>query len=368
MAVSSSSISSVAAFTAAAALWTRLPLPVEAVDVDADATDNAKAPKTTTTHPTIPSWTLGGGVRMPVMALNTAGLSVDGTERALALACQCGIVHVDFHPGRERDGVANYLSDNPETRSELFLTTKIGIAPKGTSPKDASERVRLQIADDLAILDVTQVDMLMLRDSPDAKVMQSQWAALEDALAKGQTRAIGVINFCEFALDSVLRTAKTTPAVNYCLHHVGMGTDPRGLRSFGESRGIRTFAYGALGEPGPNRELRDSPVLHAVARAHRVSPDAVALRWILQTGAAVSVRPTSEFGLGTASCPAISSNDRCERGLRERASSFGWELTTEEMDALSALTSPYDNPTLFSSAGCPDAFGMKEMMAYFKSI
>ena len=27
--------------------------------------------------------------------------------------------------------------------------------------------------------------------------------------------------------------------------HVGMGTDPRGLRTFGESRGIKTFAYGA---------------------------------------------------------------------------------------------------------------------------
>ena len=39
-----------------------------------------------------------------------------------------------------------------------------------------------------------------------------------------------------------------------------MGADAYGVRAFGESRGIRTFAYGALGEPGPSAELLASPV------------------------------------------------------------------------------------------------------------
>mmetsp|Transcript_36105 Transcript_36105/g.41207 ORF Transcript_36105/g.41207 Transcript_36105/m.41207 type:complete len:411 (+) Transcript_36105:56-1288(+) len=338
-----SSSSSIAAFTAA--VWTQ---PAEAV------------------LPVVPSWTLEGGVQMPVMALNTAGLSVGDTERAVTLAASRGITHVDFHPGRERDGVANYLerASVEGTPNQLFLTTKIGMAPKGTSPVEAAQRVAYQIEDDLAILNVKRVDMLMLRDSPDPKVIQSQWAALERALKAGQTRAIGVINFCEFSLGAVLQTCKTKPAVNYCLHHVGMGTDPKGLRSFGESRGIRTFAYGPLGEPGPNKELLTSPVLAKIASNHKVSPERVALRWIVQTGAAVSVRPTLDFGLGTSACPA---GGACDKGLAERASTFAWELTDPEMNELSALTSPYDNPTLFSSAGCPDAFGMKEMMKYLRS-
>ena len=303
----------------------------------------------------IPEWTLDGGVQMPVLALNTVGLSVEDTERAITLSTRYGMTHVDFHPGKERDGVAQYLAKGGN-RSGLFLNTKIRKAPPGTSPADAAERTRKQIEEDLAALNLKSVDMLMLRDSPDAEVIQAQWAVLEDALAAGQTRSIGVINFCEFSLKSVLTTAKVTPALNYYLTHVGMGTDPRGLRSFGESRGIRTFAYGAAGEPGPNQELLNNPVVNRIAKAHNVSPEAVALRWLLQTGAAVSVRPTLDFGLGTSVCTV--DNTQCEEGLQARASSFSWQLTKAEMAKLNALTSPNDNPTLFSSAGCPNAFVM----------
>jgi len=334
---------SIATFGATAAVWTRLPLSVQAATVPT----------------TIPSWTLDGGVVMPLLALNTVGLSMEGTERAITLALRSKITHVDFHPGKERDGVAKYLADGGD-RSKLFLNTKLRGARPGTTPTDAAERVRRQIDEDLAILNVKSVDMLMLRDSPDKEVIQSQWAALEDALQKGQTRSIGVINFCEFSLKSVLQTAKIKPALNYYLNHVGMGLDPKGLRSYGESRGIRTFAYGAVGEPAPNKELLESPILNRIAINHKVSPEAVALRWILQTGAAVSVRPTLDFGLGTSTCPL--ENNKCDEGLQERAATFNWKLTTEEMDELSAMTSPNDNPTLFSSAGCPDAFGAKQMI------
>lgn len=135
-----------------------------------------------------------------------------------------------------------------------------------------------------------------------------------------------------------------------------MGRDPRGLLSFGESRGIRTFAYGAVGEPGPNPELLGDPLLQTIGKAHDKTPEQVALRWILQSGAAVSVRPTLEFGLGQSTCAGDS--DECYNGLVRRASSFSWSLTDKEMKQLDALTSPNENPTLFSSAGCPDAFVM----------
>lgn len=301
----------------------------------------------------IPEWTLDGGVKMPTLALNTVGLSSEDTERALRLAKKEGITHVDFHPGKERDGVAMYIAK--EGRAGLFLNTKIRKAPPGTSPEDAAERARVQIDEDLKALGVDSVDMLMLRDSPDCAVIQAQWAVLEDALKSGKTRSLGVINFCEFSLKCVLETAKVKPALNYYMLHVGMGPDAHGLRSFGESRGIRTFAYGAAGEPGPNEELLTSPVLKRIGDAHGKSPEEVALRWVTQGGAAVSVRPTTEFGLGTSKC---AEGAKCENGIKARASSYGWSLTSKEMAELDALTSPDDNPTLFSSSGCPGAFVM----------
>ena len=136
--------------------------------------------------------------------------------------------------------------------------------------------------------------MLMLRDSPNSKVIQAQWKVLEEVLAEGKTRSIGVINYCAFSLKSVLETAKITPAVNYIMVHVGMGKNVHGLRSLGEKSGIKTFGYGQMGElPSINNAIANSPVLKKIANAHGRSVDEVALKWVIQNGMAASIRPSS---------------------------------------------------------------------------
>lgn len=180
------------------------------------------ASATVTNANNIPNWTLDNNVQFPVLALNTVALNAEETERALGYATSQGIRHVDFHPGKERDGVALYLKNHPEARKDLFLNTKIRKAPPGTSAADAADMARKQIEEDLGILGVDQVDMLMLRDSPDCDVIQAQWKVMEEALASGKTRSIGVINFCEKALTCVLETATVKPAINYFMWHVGM--------------------------------------------------------------------------------------------------------------------------------------------------
>jgi len=297
------------------------------------------------------TWTLADGVEMPTLALNTAGLTAEGSERATRAALAAGITHVDFHPGIERDGVARALAGF-KSPSALFLTTKIRKPAPGTAPEAAAEAVRMQLVEDLEVLGIERVDMLMLRDSPDCAVMQAQWGAMEGVLASGRARAIGVINYCEKSLGCILATAKKPPAVNYIMQHVGMGPDALGLRAYGEKRGIRTFAYGALGEPAPEAELLSSPTVRKIGEQHGRSVEEVALRWVLQNGCAVSVRPTADFGLGRSECAL----DACEAGLRTRAQAFDWALTAAEMAELNGLRSPGGNPTLFSSLGCPDSF------------
>tara|TARA_B110001452_G_scaffold212960_1_gene183640 strand:- start:577 stop:1563 length:987 start_codon:yes stop_codon:yes gene_type:complete len=299
------------------------------------------------------SWTLAGGVAMPLLALNTAGMSADASERSVKEAYAAGIKHVDFHPGIERDGVARALGSVP--RDAMFLTTKISKPAVGTAPSAAGELVTKQIDEDLRVLGLDSVDMLMLRDSPDPVVMQAQWAAMEDALASKRTRAISTINYCEGSLSAILATAKTPPALNYIMQHVGMGHDDSGLRAFGEKRGIRTFAYGAVGEPGPSDELLTSEVLRQIGAAHGGrSVEEVALRWVVQGGCAVSVRPTTDFKAGASACAA--GTEACSAGLRTRAKVFDWALTPAEMRTLDAMKSPTGNPTLFSSTGCPGSF------------
>ena len=303
----------------------------------------------------IPVWKLDNGVDFPVLALNTAGLSLEGSETATRLAFEAGITNIDFHPGIERDGVARVLASSPTLAARAFLTTKIAFPRPGISPADAAANCRRQIDADLAALGVEKVDMLMLRDSPDCAVMQAQWKVLESAVKAGKARSIGVVNYCESALGCVLDVATIPPALNYFMLHAGMGPDAHGLRSFGEARGVKTFAYGTLGEPGPSEALLGSPLLEAIGERHRRGPEEVALRWVLQTGAAASVRPSLDFGpLGSAcALEGGPGGGRCGAGIGARRASFDWALTAEEMDELGALTAPDGNPTMFASGGCP---------------
>lgn len=304
----------------------------------------------------IPSWDLGG-VAMPTLALNTAGLSAADAERATRLALTAGITHVDFHPGIERDGVARAIASSGRGPSAFFLTTKIRAVKDPTvTPAQAAVLARKQIDEDLAVLGLPRVDMLMLRDCPDCAVMQAQWAVLEEALAAGKTRALGTVNYCEKQLDCLLESAKVKPAVNYYMFHVGMGPDAHGLRSYGEKSGVRTFGYGALGEPGPSPLILSSPVLEKIGAAHGRSPAEVAVRWAIQSGVAMSVRPTSDFRMGASACREEDS--ACADGLRERAAVFGWALSQEEMAEIDALDRPDGIPAIFSTACNPDRIGI----------
>jgi diketogulonate reductase-like aldo/keto reductase len=179
---------------------------------------------------------------------------------------------------------------------------------------------------------------------------------LEEALVAGKTRALGTVNYCEKQLDCLLQNAKTKPAVNYYMFHAGMGPDAHGLRSYGEKVGVRTFGYGALGEPGPSKLITVNPVLGRIGSAHGRSATEVAIRWALQSGVAMSVRPTADFGMGVSACPE--EGGACAAGLRERAAAFGWELTKREMAEIDALDSPDGVPAIFSSACNPDRIGI----------
>lgn len=334
----------------------------------------------TATTREFPTFTLPNNVEMPVLALNTVGLSVDDTARACAIAAANGFRHFDFHPGKERDGVAKFLKADgfkKYPRTELFLTTKIRKPPYGTTPAEAAEAASKQIEEDLAALGSGgYVDMLMIRDSPDCEVMRAQWKVVTQALEDGRCKAVGTINFCEDSIRCLIKPPKGSkvkaikPAVNYYYYHIGMNTG-RGkeLRDYCDRNDIKTFAYGAIGEPGPYLDDRilESPILKNIGDGSKIynrnnhggdkSTAEIAVKWVLDTGAALSVRPTSNFGLGTSVCAAGDgkSESACEEGIRKRAEVFDWNLTGEEFNKLSKIPTlkSDDNPTLFSSSGCP---------------
>jgi hypothetical protein len=57
--------------------------------------------------------------------------------------------------------------------------------------------------------------------------------------------------------------------VNQLMYHVGMGTDPRGLRSYCQTHGVVMQAYSPLGNK--DTSLIKSPLLKAIGAAHNRS-------------------------------------------------------------------------------------------------
>ena len=222
-----------------------------------------------------------------------------------------------------------------------------------TDPGEAADLVRHLVATELneTALGSDDVDLLLLKDSPSCPVMQAQWAVLEEMLATGKTRAIGTYNYCESALRCILANATVQPALNYIMRHVGMGPDAMGLLALNDELGIKTATYGALGEPSALTELLADPTLRRIAVAHGRSVAAVALRWNLQAGYAVSNRPTADYNnvVNSASC-----TDNCSAAIGDMVSEFEWSLSAadvRELDALTFSTWPQP-PAYYASAGC----------------
>jgi len=99
---------------------------------------------------------------------------------------------------------------------------------------------------------------------------------MEELLATGQTRAIGVSNFLEHHLEELLEHAAVVPAVD----QVEFSPFPyqRGLLEYCRGHGIQLEAYSPLTR---GRRL-DDPTLAAVAARHGKSTAQVLIRWALQ--------------------------------------------------------------------------------------
>ena len=153
------------------------------------------------------------------------------------------------------------------------------------------------------------------------------WRAMEEALRRGKTRAIGVSNFSVAHLETLKRTATVwPPAVNQVeLHPLYPQHE---LAAYCAQEGIVLQAYASLGgqdgskakwEALGGRLLEAAPVLAAAAAHDGATPAQVLLRWALHKGAAV--------------VPKSSSPAR----MAENGALFGFQLTADEMSAIDAL-------------------------------
>jgi 2,5-diketo-D-gluconate reductase A len=208
------------------------------------------------------------GVRMPAIGFGT--WQVD--RSAVAAAAAAGYPAFDSATmyRTERDVKAG-LADEHLEPTDRFLTTKIWRS-------DMTDRgVRSAFHASSKNFGVDTIDLLLIHWPQAAASNLETWKAMEDLLAAGRVRAIGVSNFDAAELDGLAKGSDTVPAVNQI--ELNPLRQRKALVEENRRRGISTTAYSPLGQGGP--VLRD-PALVSIAQDHGVTSAQVALRWLVQ--------------------------------------------------------------------------------------
>jgi len=260
---------------------------------------------------TVPTIALNDGHTIPQLGFGVFKVDPDETERIVSDALEVGYRHIDTAAvyGNEL-GVGRAIENSGIPRDELFITTKLWNSDQGT--QSAFDAIDLS----LEKLGVDQVDLYLIHwPRPDLDKYVESWLALEQLRDEGKTRSIGVSNFHRAHLERIIAESGTVPAVDQVELHPAFAQ--RELRAFSEPLGIRTEAWGPLGQ-GKYDLFGESAVADAAA-AHGVSPAQVVIRWHLQQGIIVF--------------PKSNSRER----MAENFDVFGFELTDAEVAAIDAL-------------------------------
>ena len=257
----------------------------------------------------VPTIALNDENTIPVLGLGVAELSDEETEWAVSTALEVGYRLIDtaaVYGNEEAVGRAIAASGIP--RAELFITTKVANADQGFQTSQDAVKVSLDK------LGLDYVDLFLVH-WPMAQLGKyvDTFGGLIQARGNGHTRSIGVCNFNEEYLETVIDLTYVTPAVNQIELHPLLNQAEQ--RAVNKQHNIVTEAYSPL---GVGKVLDDATVASIAAEYDR-SPAQVLIRWSIQLGNVVIPRS----------------------GNPERIASnidvFDFELTTEHMDALSGL-------------------------------
>ncbi|MGW1075798.1 aldo/keto reductase [Streptomyces sp. NPDC002537] len=262
---------------------------------------------------------------MPRLGYGVWQVPDDQAAEAVTTALEAGYRSVDTAAvyGNER-GVGKALAASDVPRAELFVTTKVWNADHG---HDAALRAFDASLDRLGL---DYVDLYLVHwPVPSRNTFVETYRALEEILADGRAKAIGVCNFHPAHLERLLAETSVVPAVNQIELHPNLAQSE--LRALHARHGIATEAWSPLGQ---GKGLLSDPVIGGIAGRLGRTPAQVVLRWHLQ--------------LGNVAIPKSVTPSR----IRENIDVFGFELDEKDMAAIAGL----DNGTRLGPD--PDEFDL----------
>ncbi len=252
--------------------------------------------------------TLNNGVQMPILGYGVYQITKDECERCVSDALAVGYRLIDTAQSYfNEEEVGRAVAKSGIPRDEIFLTTKVWIEHYGY------DECRASVLESLRKLQTDYIDLCLLHQ-PFSDVYGA-YRALEDLMAEGKLRAIGISNFYVDRMVDLASFARVKPAVNQIeIHphnqqiealdwHKKYGIQPQAWAPFGEGRG----------------GIFDLPELKHIGEKYGKTAAQVIIRWHIQRGVA-----------------AIPKSTHAER-MKENLDVFDFELSEDDMRTIAAL-------------------------------
>jgi diketogulonate reductase-like aldo/keto reductase len=257
----------------------------------------------------VPSIALNDENTIPALGLGVAELSDEETERAVSAALEIGYRLIDTAAvyGNEA-AVGRAIAASGIPRAELFVTTKLANADQGFASAQSAGRASLER------LGLDYVDLYLIHwPAPQLGEYVDSFGGLIQLRGDGLARSIGVCNFTEENLQTVIDLTFVTPGVNQIELHPLLNQAE--LRAANNAHNVVTEAYSPLAVG----RLLDNPTVASVAAEYSRTPAQVLIRWSLQLGNVVIPRSAKP-----------------ER-IAENIDVFEFELAAEHMNTLNGL-------------------------------
>ncbi|MDF9278213.1 aldo/keto reductase [Arthrobacter sp. EH-1B-1] len=256
-----------------------------------------------------PTIELLSGASIPVLGLGTWPLDDEEATTAVEHAVSVGYRLFDTaeNYGNEA-GVGEGIRRSGIERDQVFITTKFNKQWHGV------DGVRKAFEQSAARLGVDYIDLLLVHwPNPEQDRYVDAVKGLAGLREEGLIRAFGVSNFKPAHLERVL-DAGLVPEVNQ------IQLDPRHTRPdsrhFHSKHGIVTESWSPLGK---GSDLLQSTAVDQLADKYGMTPAQIVLRWHIQ--------------LGLVAIPKSANPLR----IKQNINLFGFELTQDEVEFLSAL-------------------------------
>ena len=270
-----------------------------------------------------PTYVLNDGNALPAVGFGTYPLKGEDGTTAILSALEAGYRLIDTAVNYENEAeVGEAVRRSGLPRDEVLVASKI------PGRHHAYDDAIASVHGSLDRLGLDHLDLQLIHwPNPSRDLYVEAWRALVRLQQDGLVRSIGVSNFTEAHLTRIIEDTGVTPAVNQVELHPRF---PQArMREVHERLGIRTEAWSPMGK---RRAPLEEAAVTAAAATHDVSPGQVILRWHVQLG----------------SLPIPKSADPHRQS--ENLDIFGFELSQDEMEAISALAE--DDGRLFG--GDPD--------------